>query len=49
LADRLRSEQQLIDANLTRITAEQQSASAAIATYRAFGGGPAVAPEVVRR
>ncbi|MEQ1489383.1 MAG: efflux transporter outer membrane subunit [Terricaulis sp.] len=49
LADRLRSEQQLIDANLTRITAEQQAASAAIATYRAFGGGPAVAPEVVRR
>lgn len=49
LADRLRSEQQLIDANLTRINAEQQSASAAIATYRAFGGGPAVAPEVVRR
>ncbi len=49
LADRLRSEQQLIDANLTRITAEQQSASAAIATYRAFGGGPAVAPDVVRR
>ncbi|MBL8546372.1 MAG: efflux transporter outer membrane subunit [Hyphomonadaceae bacterium] len=49
LADRLRSEQQLIDANLTRITAEQQSASAAIATYRAFGGGPAVPPEVVRR
>lgn len=49
LADRLRSEQQLIDASLTRITAEQQSANAAIATYRAFGGGPAVAPEVRRR
>jgi outer membrane protein TolC len=49
LADRLRSEQQLIDSNLTRITAEQQAASAAIATYRAFGGGPAVAPEAVRR
>ncbi|MGD9965932.1 MAG: efflux transporter outer membrane subunit [Hyphomonadaceae bacterium] len=49
LADRLRSEQQLIDASLTRITAEQQAASAAIATYRAFGGGPAVAPDVVRR
>lgn len=49
LADRLRSEQQLIDANLTRITAEQQSASAAIATYRAFGGGPAVAPGAVGR
>lgn len=49
LADRLRSEQQLIDASLTRITAEQQAASAAIATYRAFGGGPAIAPEVVAR
>lgn len=40
LADRLRSEQQLIDANLTRIDAEAQAARAAIATYRAFGGGP---------
>lgn len=40
LADRLRSEQQLIDANLTRIEAEAQLARAAIATYRAFGGGP---------
>lgn len=40
LTDRLRSEQQLIDANLTRIDAEAQSARAAIATYRAFGGGP---------
>jgi len=40
LTDRLRSEQQLIDANLTRIEAEAQSARAAIATYRAFGGGP---------
>jgi NodT family efflux transporter outer membrane factor (OMF) lipoprotein len=49
LADRLRSEQQLIDAKLTRIDAEAQSARAAIATYRAFGGGPAVAPEAVRR
>ncbi len=49
LADRLRSEQQLIDASLTRIDAEAQSARAAIATYRAFGGGPAVAPDVVRR
>jgi outer membrane protein, multidrug efflux system len=49
LADRLRSEQQLIDASLTRIDAEAQSARAAIATYRAFGGGPAVAPEVARR
>ncbi len=49
LADRLRSEQQLIDANLTRIDAEAQFARAAIATYRAFGGGPAVAPDVIRR
>ncbi|MGQ0533114.1 MAG: efflux transporter outer membrane subunit [Caulobacteraceae bacterium] len=48
LADRLRAEQQLIDASLTRIDAEAQSARAAIATYRAFGGGPAIAPEVVR-
>ncbi|GIK49144.1 MAG: multidrug efflux system lipoprotein [Alphaproteobacteria bacterium] len=40
LADRLRSEQQLIDANLTRIDAEAQATRAAIATYRAFGGGP---------
>jgi outer membrane protein TolC len=38
----LRSEQQLIDATLTRIDAEAQEASAAIATYRAFGGGPAI-------
>lgn len=42
LADRLRAEQQLIDAELTRIDAEAQSARAAIATYRAFGGGPAL-------
>lgn len=44
LADRLRSEQQLIDASLTRIEAEAQAARAAIATYRAFGGGPAATP-----
>jgi outer membrane protein TolC len=49
LADRLRSEQQLIDARLVRIDAEAQAARAAIATYRAFGGGPAVAPEAARR
>ncbi|MBX3510354.1 MAG: efflux transporter outer membrane subunit [Hyphomonadaceae bacterium] len=42
LADRLRSEQQLIDASFTRIDAEAQLARAAIATYRAFGGGPSV-------
>jgi outer membrane protein, multidrug efflux system len=40
LADRLRAEQQLIDARRTRIEAERAQASAAIATYRAFGGGP---------
>lgn len=39
LADRLRSEQQLIDATLSRIDAEAAEAGAAIATYRAFGGG----------
>lgn len=42
LTDRLRSEQQLIDASLTRIDAEAQLARAAIATYRAFGGGLAL-------
>lgn len=42
LADRLRADQQLIDASLARIDAEAQAARAAIATYRAFGGGPAV-------
>jgi NodT family efflux transporter outer membrane factor (OMF) lipoprotein len=42
LADRLRAEQQLIDASLVRIDAEAQSARAAISTYRAFGGGPAI-------
>jgi outer membrane protein TolC len=40
LADRLTADQQLIDARLARISAEQSQASAAIATYRAFGGGP---------
>jgi NodT family efflux transporter outer membrane factor (OMF) lipoprotein len=39
LADRLRAEQQVIDARLSRIDAERAQASAAIATYRAFGGG----------
>lgn len=42
LADRLRAEQQLLEATLSRIDAERQEASAAIATYRAFGGGPAL-------
>ncbi|MGE3303085.1 MAG: efflux transporter outer membrane subunit [Hyphomonadaceae bacterium] len=40
LADRLRSDQQLLDARLTRIQAETAAASAAIGVYRAFGGGP---------
>lgn len=44
LTDRLRSEQQLIDSTVTRIDAEAQLARAAINTYRAFGGGPAIAP-----
>jgi NodT family efflux transporter outer membrane factor (OMF) lipoprotein len=39
LADRLRAEQQVVDARLSRIDAERAQASAAIATYRAFGGG----------
>jgi outer membrane protein, multidrug efflux system len=46
LADRLRSEQQLIDARLARIDAERQQAGAAIAAYRAFGGGPAINDEL---
>ncbi len=41
LADRLRAEQLLIDARISRINAEASEASAAIAVYRAFGGGPA--------
>jgi NodT family efflux transporter outer membrane factor (OMF) lipoprotein len=48
LSDRLRIEQQLIDASLVRIDAEAQAARAAIATYRAFGGGPAVAAAETR-
>lgn len=40
LSDRLRAEQQLIDARVTRIAAQQSQASAAIQVYRAFGGGP---------
>lgn len=40
LSDRLRAEQQLIDARVTRISAEQSQAGAAIQVYRAFGGGP---------
>ncbi len=39
LADRLRSDQQLLDARLARIEAEAIQARAAIGVYRAFGGG----------
>ncbi len=51
LADRLRSDQLLIDARLTRIEAEAAQANAAIAVYRAFGGGPsnATPPRDARR
>jgi len=42
LADRLQADQQLIDARVTRINAEQSEASAAIAVFRAFGGGPSL-------
>jgi NodT family efflux transporter outer membrane factor (OMF) lipoprotein len=41
LTDRLRADQQLIDARLNRISAEREAASAAILMYRSFGGGPA--------
>jgi outer membrane protein TolC len=46
LTDRLRSDQQLLDARLLRISAESASSNAAVAVYRAFGGGP---PEVEKR
>ncbi|MFZ4120934.1 MAG: efflux transporter outer membrane subunit [Caulobacterales bacterium] len=46
LADRLRAEQQLIDARVSRIEAQASQAKAAIAVYRAFGGGP---PDLVSR
>jgi len=39
LVDRLRADQDLIDAKLTRVDAEASEASAAINVYRAFGGG----------
>jgi NodT family efflux transporter outer membrane factor (OMF) lipoprotein len=42
LSDRLRADQQLIDARLTRIQAEAQQGRAAVATFRAFAGGPAL-------
>ncbi len=40
LYDRLRTEQDLLEARLSRIDAEASAANAAIAVYRAFGGGP---------
>ncbi|HWA23644.1 MAG TPA: efflux transporter outer membrane subunit [Caulobacterales bacterium] len=40
LSDRLRSDQQFLDAQLQRIQAQASAAKAAIAVYRAFGGGP---------
>jgi NodT family efflux transporter outer membrane factor (OMF) lipoprotein len=40
LPDRLRAEQLLIDAQVSRIEAQAAMALAAIAVYRAFGGGP---------
>ncbi len=40
LSDRLRSDQQFLDAQTQRIQAEASAAKAAIAVYRAFGGGP---------
>ncbi len=40
LPDRLRADQLLIDAQVNRIEAEASMALAAIAVYRAFGGGP---------
>ncbi len=40
LSDRIRAEQQLLDARVIRINAEQSQAGAAIQVYRAFGGGP---------
>jgi NodT family efflux transporter outer membrane factor (OMF) lipoprotein len=46
LTDRLRSDQQLLDARLQRIAAESAQAKAAIAVYRAFGGGP---PEMTEK
>ncbi len=44
LTDLLRAEQQAIDARLSLIAAQQSQARAAVAVYRAFGGGP---PEAV--
>ena len=45
LTDRLRADQQLLDARLTRIQSESQSAGAAISVFRAFGGGPPPLPK----
>ena len=40
LPDRLRADQLLIDAEISRIEAETARAAAAVSVYRAFGGGP---------
>lgn len=40
LTDRLRADQQLIDARVTRIDAEATLAQAGVTLFRAFGGGP---------
>lgn len=40
LPDRLRADQLLIDAQISRIEAETARATAAVSVYRAFGGGP---------
>lgn len=44
LSDRLRADQQLLDARLARVEAERAAALAAIQVYRSFGGGPAPVP-----
>jgi multidrug efflux system outer membrane protein len=44
LTDRLRADQQLIDAETARIEAEANAARAAIEVYRAFGGSPPAPP-----
>jgi NodT family efflux transporter outer membrane factor (OMF) lipoprotein len=46
LTDRLRADQQLLDAEQQRIQAESSAAKAAIDVYRAFGGGP---PDIAKK
>jgi outer membrane protein, multidrug efflux system len=46
LADRLRADQQLIDARLIRLEAEAGQARAAVGVFRAFGGAPALTQSV---